>query len=73
MSDEPKEMFGKGEQLDATLHAIRYAYRIGFMRGAIEYAPVEGDVTIKMPDPSHNEVTLMFLLAESKRLGLDDE
>ena len=73
MSEEPKKMFGEGEQMDATLHAIRYAYRIGFMRGAIEYAPGEDDALVTVHGPSHNEVTLMFLCSESERLGLNDE
>lgn len=73
MSEEPKEMFGAGEQVTAAMYAVRYAYRIGYMRGAIDYAPTEDSLTIHLPEPTANEVSLMFLMAESKRLGLDDE
>jgi hypothetical protein len=73
MSEEPKEMFGAGEQVTAAMYAVRYAYRIGYMRGAIDYAPTEDSLTIHLPEPTANEVSLMFLVAESKRLGLDNE
>lgn len=73
VSEEPKEMFSAGEQITAAMYAIRYAYRIGYMRGAIDHAPTEDSLTIHLPEPTANEVSLMFLMAETKRLGLDNE
>lgn len=73
MTDEAKTIFDKGDELAVAIHAIRYAYRIGYMRGAIDYGPEGASRTVHLPDPPPSEIFLLFLMAESKRLGIDND